>query len=66
MAIIRTTHTAHLTLKPFTAVKVSMGEKPSTGTFKILSLTEGNRPASVDPTFPLQPVRLGESGQIVW
>ena len=53
--------------KPLTTVKVSMSDKPSIGIFKILSLTEGNPPASVNKTFiPYQHVGLNGSQQLVW
>jgi hypothetical protein len=44
-----------------------MSDRPSIGSFKIISLTEGHRPASVNLTFiAAQPVRLDEEVQLVW
>jgi hypothetical protein len=66
-AIKRASRTAYLIPRPLTTVKLSMPVKPSIGSFRILSATEGYRPASVNPTFlPFQPVRLSEEIRAVW
>lgn len=64
--IKRTTHTVHLIPESFTTVQVSMPDNLTSGNFQILSLIEGNPPASVGrPYIGLQFVHLNGDDTIV-